>query len=74
MYSCSTCGKKVEVSPNGDITRTCDHTTKIVMNLQCTLYGEGIANDSNETNKLLAYFQKIGKSVIEKYLDVTGKK
>ncbi len=72
MYSCSTCKKEIKVTASGEIQRTCNHTSKVVMELECTLYGEGQAE--HDSNPLVEFFRAIGARVINRYQDAKRKK
>lgn len=45
-YYCRACFKPVEVTPDGAVTRTCQHAGEtIIAERTCNLYGEGAAHE-----------------------------
>lgn len=44
LYHCSTCKAKVKVNPQGEVTRTCKHTTTINAPRKVILTGDGTLN------------------------------
>ena len=40
-YICKECGAEVFVDTDGNITRTCDHTTTVILDIEVVATGEG---------------------------------
>lgn len=43
-YICKECGKEAIVENNGKITRTCEHTCGLLLDMSVTVTGDGGAN------------------------------
>jgi hypothetical protein len=44
LYNCSECGAKVKVNKQGEVRRTCNHTTSINAPRRVILTGDGTLN------------------------------
>jgi transposase-like protein len=40
-YTCKECGKEASVDSDGKITRTCEHTGLVILDMALTVTGDG---------------------------------
>lgn len=59
LYNCSSCGSKVKISKQGEVTRTCGHTTTINAPRKVILTGDGTMNGVPFKLRLGWYFRKV---------------
>lgn len=61
-YSCKLCGAPADVTPDGIITRTCEHSGTIVATMSAVAYGRGHVSEAQ--HPVLRFLRALGLRIM----------
>jgi hypothetical protein len=61
-YSCKQCGAPASVTPDGRITRSCEHTGTVAASMSAVAYGRGHVSEAQ--NPVLRFLHALGLRIM----------